>query len=472
MKKIARLLFLAFITINITSCFNDDFDDNDVSTSSINDFVYRAMDIFYLYRDEVPALVEDKRNSANYTEYLNSFSTPETLFESLIFDRQNVDRFSFILSDYIAFEQQQQGVSVANGMEYGLLRYTEGSDDVFGYVRYVLPNTSAEDAGVQRGDLFYGIDGTPLTVNNFRSLLSQDNYTINLANYNDNGTPETDDDTIEQTTESIALSKAPYTENPVFKTEILQVEGENVGYLMYNGFTGSFDQALNNAFATFQANAIQHLVIDLRYNPGGSVNTATLMGSMVTGQFNGQTFTKLIYNDQLQANNTDFNFTNSFDGGTINNLNLDKVYVLATSASASASELVINSLSSYIDVVHVGTETVGKSQASITLYDSEDYTRNGVNPIHTYALQPLVAISVNVNEDVVPANGLTPDITISEEINNLGILGDENEPLLAEALANIAATNRPANTTPGKIIKPIFDSNDLKPHAKDMYIER
>ncbi|WP_299887441.1 S41 family peptidase [uncultured Lacinutrix sp.] len=470
MKKAAKVLFLLVFTVSLSGCF-DDFDDTTVSTSSINDFVYRAMDIFYLYKEQVPDLVEDKQSGSDYNGYLNSFNSPEALFESLIFDRQNVDRFSWITSDYIALEQQFSGVSKSNGMEFGLLRYTAGSDDIFGYVRYILPNTSASNTTLQRGDLFYGVNGTPLTVNNWRDLLGQDNYTINLATYDDNGTTTTDDDTVNQTTNEISLSKVVYTENPVFKTEILQVEGENVGYLMYNNFVSDFNTALNDAFANFQGNSIQHLVLDLRYNPGGSVNTATLLGSMITGQFNGDLFSKLVYNNQLQANNTDFNFTNSFDNGAINSLNLTKVYVLATGSSASASEMVINSLSEYIEVVHIGSNTVGKSQASITRYDSPDYSRNNVNPTHTYALQPLVAISVNANDGVVPSNGLAPDISLNEQVNNLGILGDENEPLLAAALADIAATNRVSTTRQSMQIENIGDSNDLLPHKKEMYIE-
>ena len=78
------------------------------------------------------------------------------------------------------------------------------------------------------------------------------------------------------------------------------------------------------------------------------------------------------------------------DGSALNSLNLSKVYVLTTDRSASASEGLINSLNPYIDVVQIGNyKTVGKTQASITIYDSEDFGREGANPNHTYAMQPL-----------------------------------------------------------------------------------
>jgi hypothetical protein len=87
-------------------------------------------------------------------------------------------------------------------------------------------------------------------------------------------------------------------------------------------------------------------------------------------------------------------------------------------------------------------------------------------------MQPLVAITVNKNDDQVPAEGLNPLIEIEEQVNNYGVLGDANEPLLAEALSHISATNKVANAPKGKVSKTVFDSNDLLPHSKEMYIEQ
>ena len=77
--------------------------------------------------------------------------------------------------------------------------------------------------------------------------------------------------------------------------------------------------------------------------------------------------------------------------------------------------MLINSLDAYIEVLHVGTLTVGKSQASITLYDSPNFTRTEADPRHTYAMQPLVAITVNKNDSQVPAQGLTPFIELKSK---------------------------------------------------------
>ena len=465
MKNISKFTLLLIASLFFTSCF-EDRDDNPITSTQINDFVYRAMHSFYVYRDHVPDLVENKALGADYTGYLNSFDQPEALFESLIHDRQNTDRFSWITNDYIALEQQFAGVSTTNGMEFGLRRYADDSDDIYGYVRYILPNTSAENVDLERGDLFYAVNGTPLTVSNWRSLLRQDSYTLNLATYNDNGTTTPDDDSVDATTETVMLTQAAYTKNPVFITDILNVENDKVGYLMYNGFTANFNDQLNDAFATFQSNGVQHLVLDLRYNQGGSVNSASLLGSMVTGQFGNQVFSKLIYNDLQQANNAVYTFSTD-----VNSLNLGTVYVLTTSVTASASEMVINSLKPYINVIQIGTNTTGKSQASVTLYDSPNFGRTGANPSHTYALQPLVAISVNKFNDEVEPDGLIPDIILAEEIGNLGVLGNENEPLLAAALMHVADNNKLQPNMTNTFIKDVGDSNDLLPMSKEMYID-
>lgn len=466
--RVIKLCLLLLVALTFTNCFEDN-DDNLIAASEINDFVWKAMNAAYLYKAEIPDLANNRFTSdEEYGNYLNQFSTPESIFESLIFDRQVVDRFSVIIPNYIDFLQGQQGTSLSTGLEFNFY-FKPGSDtEVFGIIRLVLNNSVADNLGLQRGQLFDAVNGVPLSESNLSQLLNQDSYTLNFANYNDNGTPEVEDDSIESTSNSVSLTKQVYTENPVHQVDIIDVDGENVGYLVYNGFNNNFENELNAAFAQFQTSNVQHLVLDLRYNPGGSVNTAAILGSMITGQFNGQVYSKLVYNEDLQENNSSFNFVNSFEGNAINSLNLNKVYVLTTSRSASASELVINSLGAYIDVVQIGDNTTGKTQASITLFDSPGFGPNDINPNHTYALQPLIANSINVNDVAVPATGLVPDIALDETPRNYGTLGDVNEPLLAAAILDIQALGR--YSQPQIEFKGIKKDINLKPFEDDMYI--
>jgi C-terminal processing protease CtpA/Prc len=469
--KILKISLLALIIFSFTSCFDNDIDDNLIAVSEINDFVWKGMNAVYLYKAEIPNLANDRFSSnEEYTEYLNGFSEPEDLFESVIYQRETVDRFSWIVDDFIALEQLFSGVSKSNGLEFNFYFAPGSTTEVFGIIRLVLNNSVADNLNLERGQIFNAVDGTNLTADNLNTLLNQDSYTLNLANYDDNGTPEVDDDTITSSNESVSLTKEQYTENPVHKTEVINIDGENLGYLVYNGFNANFVNELNAVFADFQANNIQHLVLDLRYNPGGRVDVASYLGSMITGQFTGDVFSKLIYNEDLQNLNSTFDFTTNFDGTPINSINLNKVYILTTERSASASELVINSLSAYIDVVQIGDFTTGKTQASFTVYDSPDLGRDGANPNHNYALQPLVANSVNKNNVLVPSNGLTPTIQLIESPINFGILGDINEPLLAAAISDISGTGRlfyNANTDYFAIDNKV----DFNPFESEMYIE-
>ena len=117
--KIYRNLVIALVLASLTfGCF-DDADDSTISASEINDFVWKGMNAVYLYKSNTPDLANDRFSSTQeYADYLNSYSTPENLFESLIYQRETVDRFSWIVDDYIALEQQLSGVSKRTGAEY------------------------------------------------------------------------------------------------------------------------------------------------------------------------------------------------------------------------------------------------------------------------------------------------------------------------------------------------------------------
>ena len=455
MKNLSLIALLCSFTFVLTGCF-EDLDDNLIAKSDINDFVWKGMNAYYLYNENVPDLSNDRfgfngiddryDKTEEYADYLDEFATPEDLFETLTFDP--LDPFSVIVPNYLDVINAQQGTTLSNGIEFRLYLLPGSETEVFGAITLVLNNSVADNLGLFRGQIFRAVDGTNLTTSNINTLLNQNSYTLNFADYDNNSTPQTDDDTITLNGESTSLTKEAYTENPVHVTEVLSLTNVNLGYLMYNGFNSNFDNALNNAFAQFQSNGVQELVIDLRYNGGGNIQTAVHLASMITGQFNGQVFSKLFYNNNQQDQNRNYEFTTSLsDNTSINSLNLNRVYVITSSSSASASELLINSLRPYIEVIHIGDTTAGKTQANRLIYDSQDFSGNNVNAGHNYALIPLIANSTNVNDGLVPTNGLTPDITIVETPSTFGTLGMASEPLLLTAIADIENTDRSFNRT-------------------------
>ena len=479
MQLFKKIVLLALISTLFQSCFSD-FDDDITTNSNIKSFIWSGMNLYYLYKDNVPDLANDRfATNIEIQDYLDGFSSPENLFENLVYDRQNVDKYSILLNNYLAFEQLLGGTSVSDGMDFDLRLVPGSNTDVFGFVRYVLPNTSAEAEGIERGDIFNTINGAPLTLNNYLDIYNLSTYAIGLGTYDNNGTPETDDDTIIPGIESVTLTKAAYTENPIHTTKVINVDGNNIGYIMYNFFNRNFDEELNNAFGTFSSSNITDLVVDLRYNPGGFISSAINLGSMITGQFYTDVFSTRQWNSNWQEfyeENDPESLIDRFenvlsDGTALNSLNLGKVYILTTRNSASASELVINSLKPYVDVVQIGTNTRGKYQASVTIYDSPNFQRENANPNHTYALQPLIFKSANKDGVTDYDDGLIPNVTLSEDLGNLGVLGDENEPLLAEAIAHIQGLSRISRTTQVEELKSVGDRNKFSPFKNRMYVD-
>lgn len=434
--KFLQPLFI-FIAFFLLSC-HDDMDDiiQPVETVDINEFIWKGMNNMYLYKEDVPQLADNYFSSQEELHsFLRNFDQPEDLFyDALVADQ---DRFSFLVDDYIELEKSFSGISVSSGMDYGLVRFSGNSNRVFGYVRYVIPDTPAANAGLSRGDIFYSIDGVVLDLDNYSDLLSREQFELGLATITGN--------VLSPSGETVDLRQEEYSENPVYMVKTLETPSGKVGYIMYNSFTHTYDPELNAAFANLQAEGISELIVDLRYNGGGAVESAVDLASMITGQFEGEIFAKQEWNETYQEyfeqedpERLINRFNNKIGNGTtINSLGMSRVYVLTTSSTASASELLINGLSPYIEVIQVGTNTTGKFQASVTLYDSPDFGRRNANISHHYAIQPLIYKSMNAQGRTDYLEGLSPDVYFSEDILNMGELGDTQEPLLQAALNHI-----------------------------------
>ena len=425
-------LYLFIFSLLLSSCFEDN-DDNGALASEINDFVWKGMNAAYLYKQEIPDLDNDRFNdSEEYAGYLNDYTSPENLFESLIYERDNIDKFSLIVDNYIELEQYLSGVSLSNGLNYGLVYLPNSNNEIFGYVRYVNNGSAADLANINRGDIFQSIDNIPLSIDNYSDLLSQEIYTVNFANYFNNDTEDISDDIIELNDINIELQKVPLIKNPVHHYSTLDYSGGKIGYLMYNQFVSNYDDYLKTIFSEFKSNSVDELILDLRYNPGGSINSAIVLASLITGQFENEIFNTEQWNNDIQnywINNNPEYLINRFTTFQ-SSLSLSRVYILTTRSSASASELIINCLKPYINVVQIGTPTYGKYQASVTLYDSENFSNQNVNRSHNYALQPLVLKTLNVNGVTDYYNGINPDYEYEERAFDMGQVGDLNEPML------------------------------------------
>jgi hypothetical protein len=465
MKNIVKSFLLLLLFALPLSC--EDMDDNAVpSELQIKDFIWKGMNLYYLWQADVSDLADDRfANQTQLNTFLETFENPTTLFNALRVNT-SIDRFSVIYSDYSVLEGVLSGNTLNNGMDYGL-RYKSGSTtDIYGWVRYIIPNSDAAAKPVARGNIFYAINGTPLTIDNYRTLLANETYTVNFADF--------DGGNITPNGQSVTLTKTALAENPILLSTVITQNDKKIGYLMYNGFFPSFDNQLNTVFGDFISQGVTHLVLDLRYNSGGSVNTATKLASMITGQFSGQLFARQQWNAKAQAYfqaNNPGSLENKFIGG-LNSLNLNKVYVLTTKSSASASELVINCLKPYINVIQIGDVTAGKNVGSITLYDSPTFAKQNVNPNHKFAMQPIVLKIIDKNGFGDYTAGISPTFLLPENLNDLGILGNVNEPLLNAAINQIIANGRMMPQVPSVFERDFTDAKAINPLRTEMYIDR
>lgn len=473
--KYSLLLCLALITFQ--GC--QDMDDVAVTAPSnleVQNFIWKGLNQFYLWQANVPNLADNRFADQNaLNTFLAGYPKPETLFQSLLnnppsltSDPKNVvDRFSWIVSDYLELEGQLQGTTKNNGIDFGLSLISNNSPSVIGFVHYILPNSDASTKDIKRGEIFYGVNGIQLTRDNYASLLfgANENYTLNFANltFDANNAP-----IITPNGKSLALTKTVLDENPIFINKVITSGTHKIGYLMYNGFYSNYDNQLNDAFGVLKAGGVTELVLDLRYNGGGSVNTATKLASMIAGLSGDKIFAKLQWNNKNSGNNTNYLFVNP---ATINSLNMTKVYILTSKGTASASELIINGLKPYINVIQIGDLTYGKNVASVTLYDSPSFGTANRNPNHRYAMQPIVASTVNSLGFGDYLGGLAPNFQVIEKISTLGILGETTEPLLSTAIGKITGTGKMIQLNQIEDFKYFTDSKSLN-KQNQMYIEK
>ncbi len=462
---------LATTALWLTGCKKDPVEINPTaatSATSVNDWILATMKDYYYWNDKLPAnpdktLAPDKFFGSLLYKY-NATSNPEG------------DRFSFIRASATELKAAISGETKTTGMEFDLLLRAQGSTDVIGVVLYVLPGSPADKAGIKRNDIFYSVNGTNLTTTNYATLLFGD---VPMQTF---GFTTAQNGTLVNSATTKSVTAVVFQENPVFKDSVYTLGAKKVGYLLYNQFVpgpngssvASYDNQLDAIFGKFKTQGINELVLDLRYNPGGSVASATNLASLVVKGLNGQPkvpFARTEWNPQITAAlkndpryGNDF-FFNYFTNKTTNiGSQLARLYVLTTDRTASASELIINGLRPFMPVNTVGGTTVGKNVGSITLTDQ-------ANKANTWAIQPITFRSFNKNNESNYFEGFKPTVAVNEPYGALFPLGDTRDALLAAALSHMAGqtTGGRRGTTPTTTV--IGSSVSRKSGGSSMFVE-
>jgi carboxyl-terminal processing protease len=449
--KIREKLLLVFLLVFISqACKDQEVLPNEQATSifpdigdeaaNIPEWIYEEMSFFYFWKDELPS------------ENPDGSEDPESYFYSILTAN---DGFSYISDDAEAIKEEITGTILAMGFSstYGIFT---NSDNLFAVVEYVYSNSPAEQAGLKRGDIILKIDDEDITVNNFDRLSSNNAFSVTLGRFNGSSISLSDD--------VISIGTGTIELNPVIHHEVKDVAGTKVGYLVYVDFLAGDDDkwlnSLGDALASMKQEGITELILDLRYNPGGEVDVASYLASTLAPASvvaSKEVLVNFEYNDTLEEYFRDRQGENSPNlvarfGENENNLNLNDIYILTTGNTASASELVINGLRPYMNVIQIGESTFGKFYGSYVLYDQNE------PPEHNWAIIPVVLKYSNAAGATDFINGLQPDISLSDNMLEAKPFGDESDTFLKTAIDLIAGEDiSNSRLAASKPYEPVYD---------------
>ncbi|HWI16873.1 MAG TPA: S41 family peptidase [Vicinamibacterales bacterium] len=363
------------------------------TTTSQNLWVRDQLNTYYYWYQFLPGGV----NPASY-------ASPESYLEAVRY-RPIDNSFSFITlaasSDAFYSDSQFIGYGFGNQTTNTEIRVLQVYDD-----------SPASEAGLSRGDRITAVNGQSVA-----ALVA--NGTIgNAFGAAEVGVASTIDwETQSGERRNARLVKRLVTIPTVSLTRVVDVDGRRVGYVFFRNFVTPSTAALNEAFAALKAAGANELVLDLRYNGGGLVDVAVHLASLIGGsRTNGQVMLNYVHNDKVgpQLNKTT-RFTNP-DGA----LNLQRLVVITTRGSASASELVINSLRPYMPVTVIGDATYGKPVGQYGLRFCDKI------------LYPVAFSIKNANLEGDFFDGIPVDCVAGDDYTRQ--LGDTNEASFAEAL--------------------------------------
>lgn len=365
------------------------------------------------------------------------------------------DRFSFTLPTAQWNALAQSGVVGGYGVEWALISRTAPRNIRAAYIEAQSP---AASAGVVRGDAVRAliVDGVEIDVVN--TTVASEIARLNEVLFSPvDGSRATfrlrGNNGVER---EVTLTAAQVTTTPVKEAKVLDAGGTKVGYLLFNDFIVPGEGQLKSAIQGFQSAGVRDLVLDLRYNGGGFLYMASQLAYMIAPppRTTGKIFERSIYSDKREAatnspsSNLQFQGTSSGVAGSntvanspLPNLGLERVYLLTTGATCSASESVINGLRGVdIEVILLGAPTCGKPYG----FTAKDNCGLSYFPVEFQG--------VNQKGFGEFADGFAPACAIGDDLENP--LGSEQEGLLAAALAYRGGASCAAITARGPKVAP------------------
>jgi len=325
-------------------------DADECSQAFINCMAYAYMKDWYLWYEHL-----EKIEPADFT-------TLSDMVKALRYKEGDVqiDRFSYSV-------KKEEHDNYYSGKRYGMGTSWKRDEENRLFVTIVYPTSPADVAGLKRGQEILEINGFTVEELDANAAYNQEHSSdadfvkktdwSNVYNAENEGEPVNiqlfeDGEKVIETT----VYLGDYTQQSVLKTAIIDNQGVKTGYIHFKAFITPSAEELNEAFAEFKKEKIEELVVDLRYNGGGLVRISEQLINLIAGKtVKDEHIIKILYNDK----HTD---SNSHYSGKVldSSMDLKKVAFITTKGTASASEMVINSLDPFIEVSVIGATTYGK----------------------------------------------------------------------------------------------------------------
>jgi carboxyl-terminal processing protease len=345
MNKVFFIFFTFFLFF--AACENKVHEE--CSQEAINRRAFAYMKEWYLWYEHLPAI-----DPASY----------ETLRDMVVDVRYHdgerlVDRFSYAV-------KKVEHDNYYAGKRYGMGTSWKRDDESNLFVSMVYPESPADEAGLRRGQQIMEINGYTIEELDENAEYNKENADkagfkkktdwSNVYNAENEGEPvemlllEEGEDL----TTTVYLGN--YSQKSVLKTEIIDNNGTKTGYIHLKAFITPSRDELNEAFGYFKEENIEELILDLRYNGGGYVSISEQLINLIAGKtVAGEKVIKILYNDKRSDNNK------HYSGKVLeNSMDFKRVAIITTKGTASASEMVINSLDPFVEVAVIGNTTSGK----------------------------------------------------------------------------------------------------------------
>lgn len=421
--RLVKLIISGFgigLTVLIGACKKDHIKKEypQGSNEQINTWILDSLSRYYYWTEELP-----KKTVLS--------QSPTAFFVSV---KSASDRFSQL---YLPNEAGVSSSRSLYGFDYAVIQEPV-TQRVLGLVKSVLKGSPAERYGLKRGTYISKINGKAFSSSNVaaldQELLTGRTTKLILA--------ELKDGVYVDQPELNMIAGLTFDQPPVH--QILDLGGLKIGYVYIDGFSGGLSRNLVPVFAAFKNAGVSELVVDLRYNSGGDVSEAAGLCTMIASGINYNTDFIIYKGNKNGGQRTEsigaaatFDKRVDFNSLLQSNLSMKRIFVLATGATASASEVLINNLKPYMQVKVIGEKTMGKDEASFLIRDER--IPKQVN----WEMYPIIYKLFNAKGQGGYDKGILPDTKISEfSILPLVPFGNVNDALLNKALAQISSQGK------------------------------